>query len=162
MGGATEEGAWSGRSGPIRSRAELPKLLQHNKDDFFCLGALWSVHTPSVGRTSWHGNPGQTGDDFCLGDTITGGSGDLKEKNFPLIIIMIKVLFPKDQSPFQTSAGLGWAHLPTNLFFPQARLTGLFGQAPPLHHSDFHRTCACLPRPARTWQSGTAWAREGR
>ena len=38
-----------------------------------------------------------------------------------------------------------WVHLPTKPFFPQARLTGIFGLEPPLRHFDLSCTWACLP-----------------
>ena len=53
--------------------------------------------------------------------------------------------FPNDQSTSQTFMCFGWVYLPTNPFFPQARLTVRFGPAPPLHNFDFYGPCACLP-----------------
>ena len=55
---------------------------------------------------------------------------------FPMDVIsfgcvMDKVLSQNDQSTSPTFAYFGQVHLPTNPVFPQARLTGLFGPAPP-------------------------------
>ena len=52
--------------------------------------------------------------------------------------------FSKWPIHFPSFVGFWWAHLPTNLFFPQARLTGLYGQAPPP-----------VPLPHTPQQSGT-------
>ena len=41
------------------------------------------------------------------------------------------VLSQNDQSTSQNFVCFGWVHLPANPFFPQARLTGLSGTAPP-------------------------------
>ena len=43
---------------------------------------------------------------------------------------MEQVLLQNGQSTSQSFTRFWWVHLPTNLFFPQARLTCLFSQAP--------------------------------
>ena len=76
---------------------------------------------------------------------------------------MYQELFQNNQSTFQAFPGFWWVQLPTNLFFSQARITGLYG-----HH--FGSYCACLreaPRPvpfglllctclfpSKVWESG--------
>ena len=63
----------------------------------------------------------------------------------------------RSQNDRWTFVPFGWVHLPTILFFPQAKLTGLFGQHHSLHHFNFYCTCVCLalvPPPNWYWKWG--------
>ena len=67
---------------------------------------------------------------------------------------MNQVLSQNKQSTSQAFAGFGLIYLPTNPFFPQARLTGLFGLAPfPALFSLLLLRCLLFLAPI--WQSGT-------
>ena len=55
---------------------------------------------------------------------------------------MNHVLSQNGQSTSQAFVCFWWVHLPANSFFPQARLTGIIGLAPPPTLFDFYSACA--------------------